>query len=152
MRSIRKLGRLVLFGGFRAPRPYEAEILDATAAALDAGDQETLRRQIALIERVQRWNDDRMVIIGFEDKGAVPKLRNEATDHCLAKLRAESANGSVTASVMTHRGILSSLEFRPSPRSLPEGDLVVRLLETHASDSPVSRLVDAEEHEQAPAR
>jgi hypothetical protein len=25
----------------------------------------------------QRWNEDRMVIVGFEDKALLPKLRNE---------------------------------------------------------------------------
>jgi uncharacterized protein (DUF1330 family) len=146
MRGIRKLGRRLLYGGFGGPKPYESEILAATVAALPEPDARALRQQIGLIERLQRWNDDRMVIVGFEDKAALPKLVNEATDHCLAKLRVTGASGSVTASVMTHRGILSSLEFRPSPRKLGGGDVTVELRELDAETRGEAAAIDREEH------
>jgi hypothetical protein len=116
IRAVRKLGRFLLYGGFRGPKPYEVEVLDATVAALPERDAQVLTAQIELIERLQRWNDDRMVIVGFEDKAELERLENQTLDHCLAKLRLKGAFGSITATVMTHRGVLSSLEFRPSPK------------------------------------
>ena len=148
IRLLRTLGRRFLYGGFGGPRPYEAELLDATAVALPDRDAVVLRQQVDLIERLQRWNDDRMVLLGFERKERVPKLENEATDHCLAKLRLRGDFGSVTARVMTHRGILSSLEFRPSPRAIT-GDFSVELVELHADDAGASAAIDAEEHDAA---
>jgi hypothetical protein len=146
MRRIRKLGRRLLYGGFGGPKPYEAKVLEATVAALSERDAQALRQQIGLIERVQRWNEDRMVIVGFEDKTALEKLENGATDHCLAKLRLKGVSGSVTACVMTHRGILSSLEFRPSPRQLGDEDVSVELRELHAAASGEAAAIDTEEH------
>jgi hypothetical protein len=121
-------------------------MLDRTAAALPEHDAEVLRRQIAAIERVQRWNQDRMAIIGFEDKAALPRIGNESEAHCLARVRLRGSSGALTASVMTHRGILSSLEFRGSPRTLRDGDWSVESVELQADDPGVSGAIDREEH------
>jgi len=146
IRLVRKLGRFLLYGGFAGPKPYETAMLNAVAAALPESDAQSLGRQIALIERLQRWKEDRMVIVGFEDKGMVPKLQNQATDHCLAKLRLKGSFGSIGAAVMTHRGILSSLEFRQSPRKTAGHAVTVEILALHASDPRISRSIDEEEH------
>jgi hypothetical protein len=146
IRLVRKLGRRVLYGGFGGPKPYEAAILNATVAALPPRDARALTRQIALIERVQRWNEDRMVILGFEDKSLLPKLDNEETNHCLAKVRLKGAFGSLTATVMTHRGLLSSLEFPQSPRKTNGQDFSVEVAEVHAWDPGSAGAIDAEEH------
>jgi hypothetical protein len=121
-------------------------MLDATVAALPEPEADALRRQSRAIERVQRWNQDRMAIVGFEDKTTLPKLGNESEAHCLARLRLRSASGSVTASVMTHRGVLSSLEFRPSPRTLGDGEWSVELVGLHAAEPGVAAAIDREEH------
>lgn len=130
----------------RSARPYEADVLAATVAALPVSDAEPLRRQVALVERLQRWNYDRMVIVGFEDRAAVPRLPNEALDHCLARVRLTGEFGSLRASVMTHRGILSSLEFRRSPRKLGGHQWVVEVTTTETADREMSGAIDAEEH------
>lgn len=146
LRLLRKLGRFALYGGFRGPKPYEQQILEATVAALPERDAQALAQQIQAIERLQRWNEDRMVIVGFEDKNSVPKLEDEGTDHCLAKLRLKGEFGSVTANVMTHRGVLSSLEFRPSPRKLQDHEFTVEVVELNSSDAGIAATIDLEEH------
>jgi hypothetical protein len=151
IRLIRKLGRFLAYGGFSGPKPYETEILDTTVAGLPEPDAEALRRQIQQIERLQRWNDDRMVIVGFEDKRALETLENENTDHALSKLRLKGAFGSIIATVMTHRGVLSSLEFRPSPRKMNGHDFSVELLQLHSSDPGASSAIDKDEHPRAAA-
>ena len=146
MRRIRRLGRRLLYGGFGRPREYETKVLETTIAALPARDARVLHRQVELIERLQRWNEDRMVIVGFEDKTALEQLQSTDADHCLAKLRLKGAAGSVTATVMTHRGILSSLEFRPSPRALKDQDVAVELRELHSAEPGAALAIDQEEH------
>jgi hypothetical protein len=146
LRLVRKLGRVFLYGGLGGPKPYETRILDATVAALSESDAQVLRGQIRAIERLQRWNEDRMVIIGFENKEAVDKLADKSTDHCLAKVRLKGAFGSLMANVMTHRGVLSSLEFRPSPRKLKGHDLTVEVVQVHSSDPEIAAAIDREEH------
>ena len=143
---IQKLGRFLLYGGFGGPKAYETKILEMTVAALSEPDAQSLARQIGHIERMQRWNEDRMVIVGFEDKALLPKLRNEREAHCLAKFRLKGEFGSVTAAVMTHRGVFSSLEFRPSPATIKGHDFSVELVALHASDPGISSGIDAEEH------
>ena len=146
-RSLKKLGRFLVYGGFGGPKPYEAEMLRAVVAALSASDAQVLGRQIGAIERLQRWNEDRMVIVGFEDKDVLPVLGNQETDHCLATLRLSGDFGSIKAAVMTHRGILSSLEFRRSPRKMEGRPFSVELVELHATDLGASRAIDADEHD-----
>jgi hypothetical protein len=146
IRAVRKLGRLLRYGGFRGPKPYEVEVLNATVAALPEADARALTQQVELIERLQRWNDDRMVIVGFEDKRALEPLENQGLDYCLAKLRLKGDLGSVTAIVMTHRGVLSSLEFLPSPRKAAGQDVSVELVSLYSGDPGESVAVDAGEH------
>jgi hypothetical protein len=146
LRLARKLGRFALYGGFGGLRDYEAAILAATAAALPHPDAQALRRQLDSIERLQRWNEDRMVIVGFEDKQALPRLRNEAEDHRLAQLKLTGPFGSVRAAVMTHRGILSSLEFRPTPQTLREATWSLELVALDQVDAGISTAIDREEH------
>lgn len=128
-------------------KPYELEILEATAAALSEAEGQTLRRQLELVERAQRWNDDRMVIVGFPDKDAVPRLAPDATDHCLGTVRLKTGSRTITARVMTHRGILSSLEFRPSPRELEDRSFTLEVTDRDGAEPLLSDLIDDEEHQ-----
>lgn len=48
------MGRFLLYGGFGGPKPYEAQVLEVTLAALDERDAEALAAQVKLIERMQR--------------------------------------------------------------------------------------------------
>lgn len=149
LRTIRKLGRRLLYGGFAGPRAYEAALLEAAVAALPGEDGDVLEEQIALAERFGRWNDDRMVIVGFSDKDAVPRLSLGEPDHCLARFRFDGDFEPVTANVMTHRGILSSLEFRPSPREIGKKEYSLRRVVGRAPDAASG--VDAEEHPSTPS-
>jgi hypothetical protein len=146
IRFIRKIGRLLLYGGFGGPKPYEARAFEATVAALGGPDAEALTAQVASIERMQRWNEDRMVILGFEDKASVPKLENAEPNHCLAKLRIKGAFGTIPGAVMTHNGILSSLEFRKSPRVIKDNAFSVDVTKLHVADPGISSSIDEEEH------
>jgi hypothetical protein len=149
IRFLRKVGRFLLYGGFGGPKPYESRVLEATLAALGGADAETFEAQMKLIERMQRWNEDRMVILGFEDKSSVPRLTIASPNHCLAKVRLKGAFGSIPAAVVTHHGILSSLEFRTSPRVIRDNGFSVEITQLHATDAGIASAIDEEEHDTA---
>ena len=115
----RNVGQWLLYGGSARPRPYEAAILERVASELPAADSLALLEQIRSVDRVQRSLGDRMVMFHFKSRGAQPThLSAKGDAHCLAKLELEGAGGRSIAAVITHRGILSTLEFARSPKGL----------------------------------
>jgi hypothetical protein len=65
----------------------------ASAGRLPEADRHVFREQVRRVERLQRWNEDRMVIVGFAESDPLPRLGAEDTDHCLARLRLKGSFG-----------------------------------------------------------
>ena len=141
-----RLGRNILYGFRRELRPYEASIIEAVASRITDADQATINAQLVARERVQRWNSDRMVLLSVPRGASLPLLSARNTDHCMAKVRVESPQGKLVAKLMSHRGLLSSLEFSKPPKSLLGSNFVVTSVELSPAEPGHDAGVDAEEH------
>ena len=143
--GLKRFGRNLLYGFGCELRQYEKLIVDRVAEALPAGDRATLRQQLAARERVQRFNSDRMVTFGFADRAALRPLADPAENHCLAQVRLRGAHGALSASFITHRGVISSIEFSKPPKQLNEFCEVASVRLRPAAGG-YSGEIDAEEH------
>ena len=143
---LKRLGRQLLYGGSKPLRGYETAVVDVPLAALPASDREVLAAQVDARERVQRWNSDRMVLFGFASRDSLPPLSVTSENCCLAKVKLTHASGRLTASVMTHRGFLSSVEFSSSPTELQDAEVRVDSVKLHSTFPGYSASIDREEH------
>jgi hypothetical protein len=122
----RNLGQWFLYGGSTTLRPYERAILEHAAAQLSAADSSALLQQVRSFDRVQRSLDDRMVLFHFRTQAKAPSLLSAPGDaHCVAKLTCGGTAGRSNAAVITHHGLLSSLEFSRPPKALLAGEVKV---------------------------
>ena len=147
IRFIKKIGRMLLFGADRKSRPYEDTVMQSVLQILSPGDQKILQEQFDARERIQRGNSDRMVIFGFEDRNALPKLSSLDQDFCLARVALKGTAGAVSVCLMSHKGVLSSMEFAKSPTGFGENPVTVRWVKAGNQHSGYSSSIDAEEHE-----
>lgn len=144
---IKKIGRMILFGMDRKPRPYEETVMQSVLQILSKGDQKILQEQFNARERIKRQNEDRMVIYGFEDREALPKMSSLDEDYCLARVALKGGAGAVSVCLMSHKGVLSSMEFAKSPTGFGENPVTVRWVKAGNQHSGYSSSIDAEEHE-----
>jgi hypothetical protein len=115
---LRNLGHWLLYGGSTALRPYERSILERTAAELSAADSLALLQQVASFDRVQRSLNDRMVLFHFRPNPSPPRLSERGDAHCLVKVKLRGTGGGSGAAVISHHGLLSSLEFSRPPKAI----------------------------------
>jgi hypothetical protein len=116
---LRNLGQWLLFGGSTKLRPYERSILKRAAAELEEADSATLLQQVESFDRVQRSLNDRMVMFHFRLNSAPASRMAVIGDaHCVAKLKLRGKSGRSNAAVISHQGLLSSLEFSRPPKAL----------------------------------
>lgn len=117
---LRDLGQWLLYGGSTTLRPYERLILERVAAELSSGDSLTLLQQLGSLDRVQRSLNDRMVLFHFRpDAGPSSRLSALGDADCLAKLKLRGPKGGgSTVGVISHQGVLSSLEFSRPPKAM----------------------------------
>lgn len=144
--TLRKIGRQLLYGGSRNLRSYENAIIQATLEVLNELDRQAFAAQVNARERLQRWNSDRMVLFGFADRAGLPSISSSAENYCLAKAKLSGASGGTTAAVMTHRGVLSSIEFSRSPTHLGTSGLMVESISLHPEHRGFASAIDREEH------
>jgi hypothetical protein len=123
---LRNLGQWLLYGGSTTLRPYERSILEHAAAHLSAADSSAFLQQVRSFDRVQRSLNDRMVLFHFHPQAMPPSRLSAMGDaHCVAKLRLRGTGGRSNAAVITHHGLLSSIEFSRPPKGLLAGDIEV---------------------------
>lgn len=145
--SFSRFGRNLLYGFRRKLRPYEAAVLEHVLTASTPSDQAALRLQLVSRERVQRWSD-RMLYFGLPPGRNLPTIAASASDYCYAKVKLASSAGGVVAKVMTHGGVLSTIEFSKSPARSLSGDFKVQDVSLHPGGSGYATEIDAREHSQ----
>jgi len=119
--------------------------LQATMACLSPHDAEAIRHQLAKLDLVQRSPGERISALYFEDPGSLPTLSTTAPEHPLSALTL-MGEASVHASVISHRGLLSSIEFGASPRKLGDGVLSVSSVTPGGHQPTAASAVNALEH------
>ena len=142
---ISRFARNLVFGFRRELRPYEATILEQVIGASTPNDQVALRFQFESRERVQRSNE-RVLFFGFAPEAKLTPIAAIAPDYCYAKIKLRSAEGSVIAKLMTHRGVLSTIEFSKPPAALLDGEFVVESIALHPGGTGYTAEIDASEH------
>lgn len=115
----------LIFGNRSRLNPIEARIIETTASALGGRAGDLLRSQVALINKVQRLDQDREVDFYHIEKGKpmFPEavlFPNRAEEFELAKLHVtDMATGHQTKAVVSAvRGHLFCIEFSHPPRDL----------------------------------
>jgi hypothetical protein len=123
MSWLKDLGQWLLYGGSTRLRPYERSLLERAATELGGTESLTLLEQVASVRRVQRFHKDRLVTFHLDTEDSRPtRLSVSGDTYCLAKFKLRGAGGRSSAAVITHRGVLSSLEFsRPPKHALADG-------------------------------
>ena len=147
MAFARRLVSWLVYGGSRTLRDYEQRVLDFVAESLSAEDRHALAEQLAGLDHLKRLHGDRMVTFYFERPEALPLLSNEGLEQKLATVLLEAGRKRVRATMVSHRGRLSSLEFSKSPTDL-EGQPLRLSFDPGkpGKDGDLAREIDAIEH------
>jgi hypothetical protein len=140
--SLRRLVTYLKYGGTRALRPYEQRCLERLRVLLSEDGGRILERQLAAIDLVQRYSNDRLVLLHFPEGGtdSVERFPNRSDECRAARMRLRpSHGGALTADVVFHAGRLSSIEFNKTPSDpLEEGSVIgdATLLEDLMVEAP----------------
>jgi hypothetical protein len=136
------------FLGARRPAlsPQENFILASVSAVLPEADRSVLAEQLAALDLIQRSPCGRIVSIFLEPGEKLPLLSHTAPEHCLAQLRVAAEGNSVSVSALSHRGLISSIEYRGSPERLAHGTLSVLEATPSAGYLGAACALDRSEH------
>ena len=121
---LKRLLGYLLYGGHGKLRQYEQACIDRLKAQLRPDGASRLERQLSLVERIQRFSNDRLVVFNYpeDSKDTVPLFPNRSEECRAVRIRLRPASGRMlTADVVFHLGRLSSLEYSRDPRK-PLGD------------------------------
>lgn len=147
MAFARRLVSWLLYGGSRTVRDYERRVLDFVGDLLSPDDRRALGAQLDGLDHLKRLHGDRMVTFYYEKPAALPRLLNEGLEQKLATVLLETGREKVRAKVVSHRGLLSSLEFSKSPTDLEGQSLRLALVASKSGkNSDLAREIDAMEH------
>ncbi len=144
---LRRLLHRLLYGGSTAFRYYERQILESVCAELALEDSKSLAEQINSVTLIQREHKNRMVLVFFAQKGALPRLSKVAVEYCLALVPFKAAQAANRCAVIAHNGLLSSIEF-DKPPSLTRKDKV-EILGVELSPKEydcITKAIDCQEH------
>jgi hypothetical protein len=146
-RWLQRAASLAVHGGAWQLRAYESRILQAAADSLPAADAAVLRTQLQALEHLKRLHADRMVTFYFFDAAQLPRISLAGPELCIAQFRVKAAGiEGLRASVVTHLGLLSSLEFSSSPAGLSAVAGFELLPVRGRKRSTVADDIDREEH------
>lgn len=145
-RMITRLGTFLLYGGTQRLAGYERAILDHLEGSIAESDRETLRSQLGNLDHIKRLHDGRMVTFYFFDSGHLPRLKDIGDEVCIAAYRLSTKDIKPTVRVVTHKGLLSSLEFSKSPRGLDDKALVLSPAQASKRSRSIAEVVDRMEH------
>ena len=147
MALARRLVSWLVYGGSRTLRDYERCVLDFVGESLPPEDRHALAKQLAGLDHLKRLHGDRMVTFYYEKPDTLPLLLNQGLEQRLATVLLEAGRKRVRATMVSHRGRLSSLEFNKSPTDL-EGQPLRRSLVAGkpGKDGELAREIDSMEH------
>lgn len=147
MAFARRLVSWLVYGGSRTVRDYERRVLDFVGDLLSPEDRHALEAQLDGLDHLKRLHGDRMVTFHYEEPAALPPLSNEGLEQKLATILLDTGQEKVRATVVSHRGLLSSLEFSKSPTGLEGQPLRLAIVTRKpGKDGDLAREIDAMEH------
>jgi hypothetical protein len=144
--ALARFGRSLVYGFKRDLRPYEAAILDAVLNASMPKDCEAIRAQFDSRERIQRWTD-RVLYFSLARGQTLPLIEARGENYCYAKVRVISGTGErITAQLMIHKGLLSTLEFSKAPVPALSGVCKIDSVALHAGGKGYTDEIHEAEH------
>lgn len=147
MALARRLVSWLVYGGSRTIRDYEQSALDFVAESLAPEDRRALAAQLSGLDHLKRLHGDRMVTFYFEKPAELPRLSNDGLEQKLAAVHLETDPKKIRATVVSHRGLLSSLEFSQSPTDLEGQPLRLSSAAGRSGKAgDLAREIDADEH------
>jgi len=147
MKIFTRLWTFMLYGGTRRLRDYEIKIINAVKMSMTKEDSETISIQIENLEHLKRLHDDRMVTFYFHGAERLPRLKNAGQEQKISKLTIEGNNKKINVVVVSHRGLMSSLEFNRSPTVLLGGGVSISAAKNrNVDDYNLASEIDAKEH------
>lgn len=118
----------LLGGGTLRPRPYEKWCLEHFYAAFSPDAQRILSAQLADVDLIQRFSDDKLILFFFKNdkKSDFPRFSNTSEELYAARLRIRHAVSlqRMKCDLVTSQGRLSSLELDRAPKSLKPADMI----------------------------
>ena len=127
-----RLVKRLVYGGTAGLRSYESACLERLCGVLPNGARSILEGQVAAIELVQRFSEDRMVTVHFSENQEKLALFPNRLDECRAArmhVRSQASRAAISVDVVFHRGRLSSIEYSRPPAIVSEGPLVFEHVE-----------------------
>lgn len=144
---LRRIWTWLIYGGSRVVRDYERVILDFVSSTLSSDDREALATQLANLDHLKRLHADRMVTFYFPDSLRVKKLSDINPERVMARLALKTQRTVVKAKVVSHEGLLSSIEFAKSPTHLQGAEVQLEALpKPRGKEWDLPSELDAEEH------
>ncbi len=146
-RALNRLGTFVLYGGTTRLRSYERTIIERTIEALEPSDRGAFRAQLENLDHLKRLHGDRMVTFYFYDASHLPRTQRQSDELYIAKYQIVANSVRLTVSVVTHAGLLSSIEFSKSPTALESIPFHLKSLHVTQVGESVAEEIDRLEHE-----
>ena len=143
---MKRLVRDLIYGGSHDFALHEAIILRHVRERLSPVNQAAMDEQMTHVDRVQRHNHKRMVTIWLEAPTDRLRLVQTSPDHCLAKLKVSSCGKRLSVAVMTHSGLMSSIEFSSTPGRCTPVDFTVLDIAMNQPNPGIAESIDREEH------
>ena len=143
--ALRRFGRSLIYGFRRELRAYEAGPFEGALNASKQSDRDALRKQFDSRERIQRWGN-RVLYFSLSRDEALPKIAVLDENYCYASAVLSSPQGKVTARLMTHRGLLSTLEFSRSPLPALSQGFTIESIALHPGGRGYADEINEEEH------
>ena len=145
-RRLRRVRRRFLGATRPALTSVERFVLDSVLAELPEPDRSVLVAQLGQLDLVQRSPGGRLAALYLDFPPAPPLLSNIAPEHCLAKVKLSGQGRTLNATVITHRGLVSSVEFRGAADRVGSKGLSLLSVTLHEKESGVSGAIDRLEH------
>jgi hypothetical protein len=142
---IRRLRRRVFATSRPSLTPLENFVADAVIAALPRSDADVFRTQLCRLDLIQRSPGGRITAIFLERPEGLPVLYRLEPEHCLADLVLDAGGHELRSMVFSHRGYISSIEFRRNPGSVGS-PLSLKTLKLHCDTESMATVVDRAEH------
>ena len=141
---LKRILNLIVYGGSRSFESNELIFLDLAEKVLPESEKETYKDQLNKVERIKRYNDGRMLTFQFDGVDNFSLFTNKGTELCLVRFK---KGKKILGALISHRGRLSSLELKVSPKSLQLSDLN-KISAEYLSDNPmIAESIDNEEHQ-----
>lgn len=145
-RIVRRLLGWLVYGGSRTLREYERLALEKVRDSLSPDDQRAFQAQVTNLEHLKRLHGDRMVTFYFDHRAEPPRLSNRGLEQTLGGVLLRAERKKVRATVVAHRGLLSSLEFSRSPVDLGPSVHAVSIDGEPRDPANLARAIDTGEH------